>query len=119
MKRLKKYYKKIKINNYKKIYGNKNNFLINSIDIDNDSINNNVFQKPILTRKIISNTNIYDNYANDYKNITPKIKLNSLDLDNQSISLKDYNNKIFQNADDKINKCIQNKNGEELHKIIK
>ena len=106
-------------NNYKKIYGNKNNFLINSIDIDNDSINNNVFQKPILTRKIISNTNIYDNYANDYKNITPKIKLNSLDLDNQSISLKDYNNKIFQNADDKINKCIQNKNGEELHKIIK
>ena len=106
-------------NNYKKIYGNKNNFLINSIDIDNNSINNNVFQKPIITRKIISNTNIYNNYANDYKNITPKIKLNSLDLDNQSISLKDENNNIFQNADDKINKCIQNKNGEELHKIIK
>lgn len=99
-------------NNYKKAYGNKNNFFINSIDIDRRTTKNYVFQKPIINRKIMTKKMKKNENGCDILQSEKKIK--SIYI--KSPTTSPIKHKVYHKNYSKNYQYIPEKNKKELNK---
>ena len=97
------------INNYKKIYGNKNNFVINSNDIDQKKTNDFVFEKKLIKRK---KNLIKGDETNDI--LQSKNKIKSLYFKNRAITPFKRSNNSHQKTKRINNNDITNQKQKKL-----